>query len=125
MADMAYDLCIHVPEPHIDDMVEQLVDHFHYTYTYDCDEPVYEGETQVAEGTIKWRTTWLGGAPHLMVFESPYFGCGLQASPCVPGAICGNTILSIWRDEAAAAANAADGDYGYCLPTTWLRDKED
>lgn len=92
---------------------------------YECDEPTYEGETRAAEGTIKWRVTWLGGAPHLFVFESPYYGCGVQCSPCVPGAISGSTIVSIWRDEAAAAANAADGDYGYCLPSTWLRDAAD
>ncbi len=86
-----------------------------------CDEPVYEGETD----GIKWRTTWLGGAPHLFVFESPYYGVGRECSPCVQGAVDSGTITAIFRDEATAAANAADGAYGYALPTTWLRGTND
>ncbi len=102
-------------------MLDTLYEAMLEQHTFEPDEECYEGETD----GIKWRTTWLGGAPHLIVLESPYYGCGLQCSPCVPGAVNGSTILSIWRDEAAAAANAADGDYGYCLPGTWLRGAND
>lgn len=88
------------------------------------DEPVYEGETD----GIKWRTTWLGGAPHLMVFESPYFGVGHGCSPCVPNAVDGSSLTMIFRDEDTASLHTQTErglTYGYALPTTWLRDKED
>ena len=90
---------------------------------YECDEPTYEGETD----GIKWVVTWLGGAPHLTVLESPYYGVGRECSPCVPNALCSSTITAIFSDEDAAGCHAsvAGGVYGYALPTTWLRDKED
>lgn len=47
-----------------------------------CDEPVHEGELQ----GVKYRTSWLGGALNLWVFESPFTGNFRECSPCVPGA---------------------------------------
>lgn len=89
---------------------------------YCNDEPTYEGET---EG-IRWVVTWLGGAPHLTVLESPYYGVGRECSPCVPNALCSSTITAIFSDEDAAGCHAsvAGAVYGYALPTTWLRDTE-
>ena len=46
------------------------------------DEPTIEGE---CEG-VKYHISWLGGAPLLWVFESPYTGLYRRCSPCVPGA---------------------------------------
>lgn len=70
--------------------------------SYEPNEPVYEGEH---EG-VKYRTSWLGGAQHLYVFESPVLTeCG-RCSPCVPNA--GNL------DDS--------GDYlAYGVPASWLR----
>ena len=46
------------------------------------DEPVHEGEY---EG-VRFRTSWLGGALHVWVFDSPHTGMYQECSPCVPGA---------------------------------------
>lgn len=46
------------------------------------EEPTIEGE---CEG-VKYMISWLGGAPLLWVFSSPYTGAYAQCSPCVPGA---------------------------------------
>lgn len=45
-------------------------------------EPTIEGEY---EG-VKYMISWLGGAPLLWVFYSPYTGSYARCSPCVPGA---------------------------------------
>lgn len=46
------------------------------------DEPVHEGEY---EG-VYYRTSWLGGALNVWIFESPVIGTYAKCSPCVPGA---------------------------------------
>lgn len=46
------------------------------------DEPTIEGEY---EG-VKYQISWLGGAPLLWVFWSPFVKPHAQCSPCVPGA---------------------------------------
>lgn len=109
-SDMLEDLC--------DQIMDRLADNDHC-----IDEPIYEGETD----GIKWQTSWLGGAPHLIVVESPYYGVGRECSPCVPNAVNGSSITTIFSDEDAAGCHAsvAGAVYGYALPTTWLRDKED
>lgn len=48
------------------------------------DEPVHSFELQGVHG----RTTWLGGALMVWVFESPHFGLHALCSPCVPN--CGD-----------------------------------
>ena len=49
---------------------------------FQIDEPTIEGEY---EG-VKYHISWLGGAPLLWVFESPFVKPHAQCSPCVPGA---------------------------------------
>lgn len=66
------------------------------------DEPIVEGE---CEG-VKYRTTWLGGAQMLWVFESPHVGRFAQCSPCVPGA-------------ADLDSPDEDGIEGYDVPPDW------
>lgn len=44
------------------------------------DEPVHE----FVIGGVKGHTTWLGGALHVWVFESPRMGEFALCSPCVP-----------------------------------------
>ena len=46
------------------------------------DEPIVEGE---CEG-VKYRTSWLGGALHFWIFESPRIGLYSECSPCCPNA---------------------------------------
>lgn len=46
------------------------------------DEPIHEGELD----GVKYRTSWLGGALHVWIFESPVIGNYQECSPCVPGA---------------------------------------
>lgn len=73
---------------------------------YQPDEPIHEG---VKDG-VKYRTSWLGGALNVWVFESPHIGRYQQCSPCVPGA--GNL------DNPDA-----DGILAYDVPADW-RDTE-
>ena len=47
------------------------------------DEPTIEG---TYEG-VQYRIGWLGGAPLLFVFESPFKGRFQICSPCVPNAV--------------------------------------
>ena len=49
---------------------------------FNCDEPIHEGEY---EG-VRYRTSWLGGALNVWIFESPETGHYAECSPCVPGA---------------------------------------
>lgn len=51
-------------------------------YWEGSDEPIHEGEMD----GVKYRTSWLGGALHVWVFESPVTGNYQECSPCVPGA---------------------------------------
>lgn len=56
--------------------MENLDDYFQ------IDEPYIEGE---CEG-VKYGISWLGGAPLLWVYESPYITKHGLCSPCVPNA---------------------------------------
>lgn len=71
------------------------------------DEPTIEGEY---EG-VKYMISWLGGAPMLWVFSSPYVGHYAQCSPCVPGAADLET-----PDEFGIIA--------YDIPPDWRRDED-
>ena len=90
---------------------EPLTDEDRETHTqefndaYQPDEPIHEGEY---EG-VKYRTSWLGGALNVWVFESPHITqLARQASPCVPG---------------AAILDTLDGNVtGYDVPPSWRRD---
>ena len=110
---------------HIDrDQIAQYIMSENENY---MDPPMFEEERWCgsSEG-VAWQVFWLGGAPHLLVTESPYFGVGSACSPCVPNALDGGSVTSVWMDETAAYANAQDGQVtGYALPGTWLRDSDD
>lgn len=69
-----------------DEIVDEIVDEACEAMSdkwYD-DEPVYEF---VIDG-VKGRTTWLGGALLVWVFESPFVTKANLCSPCVPN--CGD-----------------------------------
>lgn len=68
------------------------------------DEPQIEG---IYQG-VKYGIDWLGGAPLLWVFESPYTGTFRLGSPCIPNACNGDS-----PDEG--------GYEGYAIPTDWSR----
>lgn len=73
---------------------------------YQPDEPVHEGE----KDGVKYRTSWLGGALNVWVFESPFTCKTVPCSPCVPG--------------AGDLDNVGKGDYEcYDVPPNW-RDEE-
>lgn len=59
-----------------------LIDYALELFELECDEPIHEGEYQ----GVRYRTSWLGGALHVWVFESPVVGNYAECSPCVPGA---------------------------------------
>lgn len=79
---------------------EEMSDDF-----YD-DEPIHEGELD----GVKYRTSWLGGALHIWIFDSPYTGYFDECSPCVPGAglltsenpngVLTYDVPKEWRDES-------------------------
>ena len=65
-------------------------------------EPVHQG---LYEG-VKYRTVWLGGALLVCVIDSPHRGKFAKCSPCLPGALDGDT----------------PGDYeGFDVPEDWKR----
>lgn len=85
--------------------IQAVVDEAHDRMTGDQwydDEPVYEF---VIDG-VKGRTTWLGGALLVWVFESPFLTRTKLCSPCVPN--CGD--LDSVDDE---------GEECYDVPPDW------
>lgn len=75
---------------------------------YQPDEPIHEGE----KDGVKYRTSWLGGALNVWVFESPHTGRFRECSPCVP-----NAANLDQPDE--------DGIEGYDVPPEWRDDGQD
>ena len=70
-------------EPDVDpDDIEDMIDSRCEWFEPQIDEPTIEGEY---EG-VRYMISWLGGAPLLWVFRSPFTGSYAQCSPCVPGA---------------------------------------
>ena len=67
------------------------------------DEPVITFEMEGVTGQIGW----LGGAPLVWIFESPYTGTFQLCSPCVPNA------CNLDQPEDRGYA-------GYTVPTHWL-----
>lgn len=80
----------------LDRRIQELADNW-----YD-DEPVHTG---VLEG-VKYRTSWLGGALHVWIFDSPRTALFEECSPCVPGA--GNLDCP-----------STDGVLTYDVPLEW------
>ena len=77
-----------------------------------CDE--IQIEEPAIEGTyegVTYGIDWLGGAPLLWVFHSPYRGTFCQCSPCVPGACDGDNP-------------DPDGHEGYAAPPSWLASED-
>lgn len=72
-----------------------------FNNSFQCDEPIVEGEH---EG-VKYRTTWLGGAQLLWIFESPVLTKCRLCSPCVPG---------------AGDLNSVGDELAYGVPVEWL-----
>lgn len=70
------------------------------------DEPVHYGVSFHEKGDIVYRTVWLGGALLLCIEQSPLRGTFAACSPCLPGALDGDT----------------PGDYeGFDIPEDWKR----
>ena len=85
----------------LDEIVERRAEHIQ------IDEPTIEGEY---EG-VKYMISWIGGAPLLWVFRSPFTGSYAQCSPCVPG----------------AGDLETPDEYGvvcYDVPPDWRRDED-
>lgn len=70
------------------------------------EESIIEG---VHEG-IRYRTSWLGGALHFFIFDSPYVGLYEECSPCVPNA--GNLECPY-----------ENGEPTYDVPADWRREE--
>jgi hypothetical protein len=99
--DLLFDLClVHVKESWEGSDWEQA-----FNDSYQPDEPVHEGE----KDDVKYRTSWLGGALNVWIFESPHItDKARRASPCVPNA----GILDV-----------LDGDVqAYDVPANWRDD---
>lgn len=64
----------------IEDVIDLAIEHVGNNWHED--EPVHEGEY---EG-VRYRTSWLGGALNVWIFDSPVTGHYAECSPCVPGA---------------------------------------
>ena len=87
------------PEDDLEDELEYRVET--QSDNIQIEEPNIEGECEGVHYTI----TWLGGAPLLMVFESPHIANHGLCSPCLPN--CGDI--------------EAEGDYEcYTIPESWL-----
>jgi hypothetical protein len=86
-----------------------------YRDRIEIDEPVIEGEVD----GVKYRISWLGGAPLLWVFEGPLGVANRLCSPCVPGAadLDGGFTLA---DEMAAGEDYSRMHECYCVPRSWL-----
>jgi hypothetical protein len=96
----------YMPKENIDEIAEDAINRFGENYEHD--EPVHEF---ILNG-VKGRTTWLGGALHVWIFDSPYLTHRGLCSPCVPN--CGD-LDSKFNDEG--------GYKCYDVPPDW-RDEE-
>lgn len=91
----------YMSERDADDVADEAVERM--SENFEPDEPVHEFELD----GVKGRTTWLGGALMVWVFESPFTGKFKLCSPCVP--------------NCCDADNPdPDGYEGYTVPEDWL-----
>ena len=74
---------------------------------YYNDEPDIEGEME----KVKYATSWLGGALHFWIFESPYKTQCALCSPCVPNA---GDLDNVGEDYV---------DVAYDVPKEWRKEK--
>jgi hypothetical protein len=96
MADTGY-------EPN-DDQIEEWSNDF--AEQYEAYEPKIEGHLDGVAYTI----TWLGGAPEVIVLESPVIGYGRPGSPCVPG-------MAVIPSPSEMKGN--EWYEGYTVPLDW------
>lgn len=82
------------------------------------DEPVIEGELD----GVKYRISWLGGAPLLWVLEGPLGFAERLCSPCVPNAADLDSGF-ILEGEFNDAQHGQDYPC-YAVPKEWLRDEQ-
>ena len=100
-----------------DDLFNSLTDAFGYqfeSFIYSIDENFEHDEPQAEfeyEG-IKVVFSYLGGAPLVMVTESPYIAIANLCSPCLPNA-------------GDLDSKNPDGEECYDVPVEWYRSKED
>lgn len=69
----------------------------------------YEGYEPTITGTlegVQYQSSWLGGALHFFIFESPHVDTFQVCSPCVPGA-------------ADLDSPSKSGIEGYDVPSDW------
>lgn len=102
----AYDEARGLAENEAEDLGE-VFDEEYFEHTYLApdlciDEPTIRG---IYQG-VDYMISWLGGAPLLHVFDSPYRFFGNLCSPCIPNAV---------------NFDSGPGPYeGYGIPADWL-----
>lgn len=104
-ADLASAIRVAVSDFLSSNQTQQLIDEALEMFEYECEEPIFKG---TYEG-VRYSTTWIGGAMHVWVFESPVTGHYAECSPCVPcagnldcpdleGVVCYD-VPDDWRDS--------------------------
>lgn len=101
-----------------DDYVNQKLEQF--SDCWSCDEPTIEGEY---EG-VKYRISWLGGAPLLWVIEGPTGYASSLCSPCVPGAADLDSGITWGQSLPAGSQPDRDCYLCYVVPRDWLSELE-
>ena len=99
-------------EDFISDWVEEMAENTQ------IDEPIVEG---TLDG-VSYRTSWLGGAPHIFVFKGPLGYGNRLCSPCVPGAVDPSGGFTLTSE--LAEGQEPEGYLCYCVPRDWLREAE-
>ncbi len=92
----------YMPQESIDEVAELAVENA--SQEFYNDEPIHEFELD----GVKGRTTWLGGALLVWIFESPFQTHTQLCSPCVPN--CGD-LDNLMSDEGGYPC--------YDVPPTW------
>lgn len=83
------------------------------------DEPIIEGEYD----GVKYRISWLGGAPLLWVLEGPIGYVNRLCSPCVPNAADLDSGFITGCGEGSSEDHAKTLEQGfrsYVVPVSWL-----
>lgn len=83
---------------------------------YQNDEPTIEG----TKDSVKYQSSWIGGALHFYIFESPTKTFVPPCSPCCPGA--GNLNNPIASEDMKQYMSAdSDSILAYDVPDDWRR----
>ncbi len=81
-----------------------LIEYALEMFEHECEEAIFEG---VLDG-VQYRTSWLGGALHVWIFDSLRTALFEECGPCVPGA--GNLDCP-----------STDGVLTYDVPFDWRK----